>query len=331
VTAPPPIRAIIGPGRSGTTWAGSIIDSCPDVIYRFEPFHRMSARDVTFRSWFSRLKEERATEGDLPELYELLRRADPLVNKAPFFANKSYPQKTAGRDLLWPAARIAPPARWLYRRISSPPPGPPIVFKEVTFIKPIKGLLHKLRIPVVYLVRHPCATVLSEIRGMGRERNPARQRRLRQLLMEHAPDYVERFRAIVDGTDVVSRTALLWRCEVESCASAVLGSERGMLLTYEQLAGDAYRESERMLSHLGLEYGPETARYLDELHNEQPEAAKKPRRTGWGRKYFSVYRNPRLEKDAWKRRITAEEQRSIEAVVQGSPAIERLAALGNWW
>ena len=326
-----PVRAIIGPGRSGTTWAGTIVDTCPDAIYRFEPFHRMAAVDARFREWFEKLKAQAVSEADIPRIYELLRLADPLVSKEPFFDDKSYRVRKLGRRALWPIARVFPPASRLYRAAYTPAAGPPVVFKEVTFIKPIRNLVEKTTVPVVYLVRHPCATILSEIRGQGHERNPARQRRLRELLLEHAPSYLERFPEIVSGSDVTSRTALLWRAEVEACVGVLRGCRRGMLLTYEQLAGDAYRESERMLAHLGLAFGDGTRRYLDELHGTKAGAARAPRRTGWGKKYFSVYRNPKEERDSWMRRITADERRTIESVVQGSPAVEQLAGLGGWW
>jgi len=326
-----PLRAIIGPGRSGTTWAGTIIDTCPEVIYRFEPFHRLAAVNPEFKSWFERLKNGEVRDSDIGTLYDLLRVADPLVNKAPFFRGKSYRLRTFGRSSLWPFARMFPLANCLYRAVYTPDTGPPLVFKEVTFIKPIRTLVEQTSVPIVYLVRHPCATVLSEIRGQGHERNPSRQRRLRELLLEHAPDYVDQFHAIIAGSDIAARTALLWRVEVEVCATAIRASDRGMLLTYEQLAADAYQESARMLKHLGLEFGDTTRRYLDSLHGQRPSHVRSPKRTGWGKRYFSVYRNPREEKDAWKLRITAEEQRKIESVVQGSPAIEQLAVLGEWW
>lgn len=325
------VRAIIGPGRSGTTWAGTIVDTCPDAIYRFEPFHRMAPVDARFRALFEKLKAQSVADADVPGMYELLRTADPLVNKEPFFDGKAYRIRKLGRRALWPVARAFPPANWLYRALYTPPAGPPVVFKEVTFVKPIRNLLEKTTVPVVYLVRHPCATVLSEVRGQGAERKPSRQRRLRNFLLEHAPSYVEKFPEVIEGSDAVARTALLWRAEVEACVGAVSASGHGMLLTYEQLASDAYRESERMLRHLGLEFGDATRRYLDDLHGTEAGSARLPRRTGWGKKYFSVYRNPREEKDSWMRRITADERRRIESVVQGSPVVEQLAVLGGWW
>jgi len=326
-----PVRAIVGPGRSGTTWAGTIADSCPEVIYRFEPFHRMATVHREFHDWFERLKRQDVRDSDVPRLYELLRIADPLVNKAPFFQVKSYPLRSLGRRQAWPMARLFGPANWLYRKAYTPAAGPPVVFKEVTFIKPLRNILERTRIPVVYLVRHPCATVLSEVRGQGRERMPERQRRLRKLLLENAPELIEQFPDVVGSSDAVSRTALLWRSEVEACVALVRRSERGMLLTYEQLAGNAYEASQAMLAHLRLPFSDLTRIYLDGLHGVRSAGRGRPKKTGWGKAYFSVLRNPRDEKDAWRTRITADDRRTIERVVQGSPAVEHLAALGGWW
>lgn len=283
------------------------------------------------REWFGRLKRGDINSEDVPKLYEALRVADPLVNKAPFFSAKSYPGHTACRRQLWPLARVFPPARWAYRNLFTPAAGPPLVFKEVTFINPLRSLLERTSIPILYLVRHPCATVLSEVRGQGRERRPARQRRLHELLREHAPWLGQQFPHVVSGSDPVQRTALLWRCEVELCAALVRESSHGLLMTYEELAGDAYNNSARMFAHFGIAFTPQTKDYLDALHREERGRVKGPRRTGWGKAYFSVYRNPKSEVDSWKQRITADEQQKIEQIVQGSPVIEHLAALGKWW
>jgi len=267
----------------------------------------------------------------VPSLYALLRRADPRTNKAPFFDGKSFPMRTAGRRQLWPVARFAGAARWIYSAAYTPPAGPPIIFKEVTFIKPIRNLLERTAIPVVYLVRNPCATVLSEVKGQSQGRKATRQARLRELLAEHRPALAEQFPQVVAGTDFVSRTALLWRCEVEACLEAVRRTPRALLLTYEQLASDAYRHAREIFGHFGLAFGEQTIRYLDSLHGLGMDRAKGPRRTGWGRKYFSVLRNPREEKDFWKRQMPPEMRRKIESIVRGNPDIEHCAMLGQWW
>jgi len=324
------VAAIVGPARSGTTWAGAIVDSSPDVIYRFEPFHRMAAVDPEFRAWFDKLKRAAVTREDVPRLYEILRPAHPLTNKAPFFPQKSYPLRRAGRRQLWPLARVLAPARWLYGKAFTPAAGPPVVFKEVTFVKPVKNLVGSAAVPVVYLVRHPCATVLSEVRGQAQGRL-SRQQRLRELLLEQSPQLIEQFPGIVAGNDVLARTALLWRSEVESCLASVRASPSGMVLTYEELAGDAHVHARRMFAHLGIGFGDQTLTFLNALYGLGTDRGRGPRRTGWGRQYFSVYRNPREERDAWMGKMSGADRRRVESLVQGSPVIEACAAQGGWW
>ena len=326
-----PLKAIVGPARSGTTWAGSLVDSSPDSIYRFEPFSRLSAVDAEMKHWFTRLRNQQVTEADLQRIYALLCPANPLTNKAPFFGQKSYPLRTFGRRQLWPLARLFPPARMLYSAAFSPPSGPPIVFKEVTFINPLQNLLERTSVPVVYLVRHPCATVLSTVSGPVEGTIFRRQRRLRELLLEHAPVYAERFAHVLDSPDMVCRNALLWLFEVATCVSLVRSSPRGLVMTHEQLADDAYTHAQALFAHLDITYGEHTVSFIDSLYDVNAGGRRSPRRTGWGKKYYSVYRNPREQKDSWKAKMPLEDRAKVEEIVQGDAAIEYCAALGQWW
>ena len=326
-----PLKAIVGPARSGTTWAGSLVDSSPDVIYRFEPFNRLSAVNAQVKHWFAKLKNQQVTEADLRRIYSLLCPADPLTNKEPFFGQKSYSLRTFGRRQMWPAARLLPPIRKLYSAAYSPRPGPPIVFKEVTFIKPLRNLIERTSVPVVYLVRHPCATILSSVSGPADGSIFRRQRRLREHLLEHAPALADRFAHVLESTDIVRRNAVLWLCEVETCVTLARSSPRGMVMTYEQLADDTYTQVQALFAHLEINYGEHTVRFIDRLYDVSAGGRQGPRRTGWGNKYYSVYRNPREQKDSWKRKMPSEDRAKVEEIVQGHAAIEYCAALGQWW
>lgn len=324
------VGALVGPGRSGTTWAGTLIDSSPEVIYRFEPFHRMAPINSDYRRWMQRLKQQEVHQEELPQVYSLLARAHPLTNKEPFFP-KSYRQFTLGRPQMWPIARAFAPAARAYGAAYSPPLGPPVVFKEVTFIRQLQNLLEKTDVPVIYLVRHPCATVLSEVHGQLQGKMPSgRQQRLKEFVLEHSPDLAGRYAEICDGSDMVQRTALLWRCEIESCLRLVQGSQNGLLLTYEQLADDAFTHTKTMFAHLGVQYSDQTTQFIDALYGLNDKSRDTPKRTGWGDSYYSVYRNPREQKDAWKMRISPDERRKIEAIVGESAAVSHCAALGGW-
>jgi len=324
------VGALVGPGRSGTTWAGTLIDSSPEVVYRFEPFHRLAPINIEYRRWMQRLKQQEVRQADLPQLYLLLSRAHPLTNKEPFFP-KCYRQFTLGRRQLWPVARVSPLAARAYDAAYSPPLGAPVVFKEVTFIRQLQNLLEKTDVPVIYLVRHPCATVLSEVNGQQQDKMPSgRQQKLKEILLEHSPDLAERFAEVCEGSDVVQRTALLWRCEIETCLRLVQGSRSGMIMTYEQLADDACTHVKTIFAHLGLTYSDQTTQFIDSLYGLSNAGRHSPKRTGWGDSYYSVYRNPREQKDAWKARIAPEDRRKIEAIVGDSTAVSRCAALGAW-
>ncbi len=325
------LMALVGPGRSGTTWAGALLDSCPEVIYRFEPFHRMARTDATFRDWFDRLKQGNVTESDLPRLYAALRIAHPLTNKPPYFPEKQYHQVSVFRERLWPVARAIRLGAMAYGWVYSPPPGPPLVFKEVTFVKPLRTLIERTSMPVVYLVRHPCATVLSEVTGQKQGKMPQdRQRRLGELLRREAPNLADEFADVIASNDIVKRTALLWRYEIESCVPLVTQSPRGKLLTYEQLADDAHEHTRAMFRHFDLEYSNQTRSFIDSLYEIRATSDRGPARTGWGDKYYSVFRNPRKEKDAWKGKISAEDRCNIERIVGDSNATRQCAALGRW-
>ncbi|MCK5013927.1 MAG: hypothetical protein KAS66_08905 [Candidatus Omnitrophica bacterium] len=41
-----PVIAIAGVPRSGTSWLGQIIDSSPDVVYRFQPIFSYAFKDA---------------------------------------------------------------------------------------------------------------------------------------------------------------------------------------------------------------------------------------------------------------------------------------------
>lgn len=327
----PSLGALIGPGRSGTTWAGALLNSNPHVLYRFEPFNRMEKVVPEFREWLRRLKSHEITQDELPSLIKLLTRSHPLIDKEPFFS-KSFRQAQFGRRHLWLTARLAPSLARLYQTLYTPAVTSHLLFKEVTFVKPMQALLRFTNVPVVYLVRHPCATVMSDVHGQRSGKMPSgRQQNLHQILLDHDPSLAERFPEVWQGSDVVERTALLWRCEVEACLREDLRHPgRMMLVTYEQLADDAFSWSRAMLGHFNVPFDAQTDRFIEQLYNESGDSRTGPRRTGWGDSYFSVFRNPRLQKDAWKARINPVDRQKIERVMEGSSLIQRCAVLGKW-
>ncbi|NER78827.1 MAG: sulfotransferase [Leptolyngbya sp. SIO1D8] len=327
------VKAIVGPARSGTTWIGTIMDSHPNVVYRFEPFHRLRHHNPAVQRIGKALRTQAITDEDISEMYATFIKAHPLTNKPPFFHKKSYPIISLAKKELWPLSRLFPGVSKVYQALYSPKGLLPLVFKEVTFAKQMKTLLKRTSIPLVYIVRHPCATVISDIKGQNQGKMPTgRQANLKALLENHDPILLERYGSNLRKLTSIEKTALLWRIEVESCVRAVQSSNKGIVITYEQFAEDAYTQSERVFTHFGMNIADETVQFLDSLYDAKKDSVKNSIRSeGYrGNKYFTIYRNPKSQKNAWKAKISANDRRTIEAIVKDSKVFDFCASLGSW-
>ncbi len=321
------VIGIFSSGRSGSTWLGSIFNSHPQVAYRFEPFHRFKS-DARFTPYLTQIKNEQFRDADLPRLYDALLPAHPLLEKPPFFLKEN--SRTTGRQPLWIVARKSGLAARIFSRLFTPRGRPPLVFKEISMEAVMASLLKHTSVRVVYLVRHPCATVESVVRGQNKGVMPAgRQGVLASLLEKHDPGLAQRFVPQLDGFGPVERTALLWRIDLETGMAAVRQTDRAMTLIYENLCEDSLTWSKKAFEHVGLQFLKPTQDYLEQLQGLGQDS-RAGRRTDLMNSYFTVMRNPKETKDQWKNRMPAQDQRRVMELVEDSPAFEQCASLGGW-
>lgn len=324
-----PLKAIIGAGRSGTTWLGSIIDSHPEVVYRFEPFHRLQDSSADFKACVRLFDSSSLSDKHLEEIYQLLLKADPLTCKPPFFQKTS--RNNLGIKTIWLLSKQFRSTRFIYKHLYTPKQRSPLVFKEVTYERRMKNLLANTSMPVTYLVRHPCGTMLSEIKGQTTGQMPTgRQAFLERLLKEHDAELYGKYGPMLDRMSALEKTTLLWRIDLEKGVSAVKETGRGLLLTYEQLCDDPYSHSKRVFEYFGLKLEKETEQFIDNLCAVQPKQKKSVLKGDWMRGFFTVYRNPKTQKDAWKKRISDSDRKTIESILEDSEAFQYCASLGGW-
>jgi len=320
------IMGIFGTGRSGSSWLGSIIDSHPQVAYRFEPFHRLKQNPMIFKAR-QLLESDSLKESDLTLVYNALLPAHPKIERPPFFP-KAY-------GFVWGKTGLRAPAmkfkglnllfKWLYTARRQPP----LVFKEVTMEPIMANLLGHTSVPVVYLVRHPCAVVASTMTGQKQGvMLKGRHSILAELLKKHDPQLAAQYAPQVEGMDLLERETLLWRIDVEKGLNAARDHSRALIVLYEALCDDPQAVSKRVFEHFSLDFSVQTVKFLDALaHQSQPtrrfmEFGIKP--------YFSVFHNPAAMKNKWKQNLSTEEQRRVLRLVQDSPAFQFGAALGKW-
>jgi len=297
----PKLMGIFGTGRSGSSWLGSIVDSHPEVAYRFEPFHRLR-HSPPIEKVRQLLESEGFQESDLPQVYEALLPAHPTLERPPFFP-KTY-GFTAGKAWVRVPTRKLRIFHSVFKWLYTPRTNPPLVFKEVTEERIMNQLLARTSIPIVYLVRHPCAVVLSTVTGQKQKVMPTgRHTVLDKILKRHDPELSAQYSSNIENMDLLEKEALLWRVDVEKGILATQKYKNALLVIYENLCDDPVAVSKQIFEHFGLTFSAQTTDYLnsfEKIHQESNSLSE------FGIKsYFSVNRNPALMKNKWKQEMSS--------------------------
>jgi len=331
---PARLGAIFGSGRSGTTWLGAIVSSHPDVAYRFEPFHRVKEPD--FASAAKSILDDEFGPDDVSRIYTMLLTALPSIEKPPFFPRSYSMPLASGRRFLWPLARKSKVVENLFKQIYTPKSQPFLVFKEVAKTRVMRRLLDYTDMPIVYLLRHPCAVLHSLMRGQEKNWMGARRRAVfgDWLDKRAEPALRDEYRPRVDELTVAQIEALLWRMEVEEALKALDDNKsKGEFVVYEELTETPHKIAKRIFNHFGYEgeLHPQCSEFIDASirgDNSWPVRFKYGE-IGIGA-YFSVFRNPKKSRDSWKENLPAEERKQVLAIVRDSKAFALGAATGLW-
>ncbi|MDY7023304.1 MAG: sulfotransferase [Cyanobacteriota bacterium] len=326
------LKAIFGAGRSGTTLLGSILSTHPDIAYRFEPFHRIGKHNSTINHYQKASQEIALSEEKLLTIYNLLLQADPLTDKPPFFP-KAENRHLPSQKLIWLLGKSLPVLTPLYKLLYTPQKSPPLVFKEVNLENLMLKFIQQTSVPVVYLARHPCATILSQFKGQSQKKMPVyRQGILLSLLQKHDPSLADYYGSHLENMTEIEKTALLWRIDLEKAVAAINNSQsQGLLVFYEQICEDPHKYIQAIFKHFNLTYPEPTKNFLDFLCSIDSESnSSKKFNNDWMNSYFTVYRNPHKQKDLWKTKILPEQRKEIEAIVNESWMFELCASQAKW-
>jgi len=308
--AAPRLGALFGTGRSGTTWVGAVLDSHPDLEYRFEPFHRMKS-DSKFREARELLTSGELDDAHLETVYQTLLAPHPQIVRPPFF------RKTNSRSLgILPAfklARAVPSLSSAFAATYAPVPGTLLIFKEVTFERAMHRILSQTQMKVVYLVRHPVGVCSSELRGQLAGKMPTgRQEVLTEFLRDHRPDLLEEYQARIPEMSLLEKNAVLWRNDVELGLRAAKLSDRCLVVIYEEVCKEPERFDE-IFAHFGMSTHEATREFIGSL-------AKMHRTPTSGQDMFSVMKNPAETAIRWRSQVPAEDQSKVMSLVADSEA-----------
>lgn len=322
------LGAIFGSGRSGTTWLGSIVSSHPEVSYRFEPFHRLFKTNTEISRIRDLIRSDRFSEQDLPQIYKALSPAYPECEKPPFFA-KNY-SLAVGRKIAWPLSRNNPFGAYIFQRLYTPKERPMLIFKEVEYVDVLTQLIEKTEIPIVYIVRHPCAVVSSVIRGQKNSLMPSKRRSvLKSLLTKYEPALAKKYSDSLDSLEICQQEALLWLIDVGRALRACKNSSNGLVVIYEQLTQQPLEISTKVFQHFGLDITPESIAFIEESTQNSSSSRIKSGEIGIN-SYFTVFRDPKIACDRWKKEMSEQNQIKVKDIVRDSEAFSVGVKRGFW-
>lgn len=220
---------LAGSGRSGTTWLSELVNDRLGYRYVFEPFHPGEvplARPFGYRRY--------VRPGDSrPELLEAARQILCGHVRGPW--TDRFRRRLLARGRLIKDIRANLLLGWLANN-----------FPEM---------------PVIFILRHPCAVALSKVRLGWRAR-------LEEFLAQ--PELVEDFLAPVesqlraacdDGVPEFERHVFAW-CVENAVPLAQLGRGRAFLVFYESLCEAPEEELRALFRYLGAEPGDVSPRTL---------------------------------------------------------------------
>jgi hypothetical protein len=255
---------LVGTARSGTTWLAELIDSQIPCRVMFEPFNPDRVVECRSFEYFQYMRPD----SEHPALLSYCRR---VVGG-----------EVRGRWIDGHATRVFPRLR---------------LIKDVRATLMLRWFHQRFRdVPVLYLLRHPCAVVLSRMR-LGWATDVDVQRLLKQpdLVSDYLSPYMEFIhRASTDE----EKHAIVW-C-VSNLVSLQQFADGGWtLLRYEDLQEEPEQEVPRMFQALGHAVSPDVY-----------GALKRPSRTTRGPRGVASTDRP-----AWSRELTTPQIDRILAAV----------------
>ncbi|NJO39064.1 MAG: sulfotransferase [Rhizobiales bacterium] len=315
------IAFIMGLGRSGTTFLAKLIDSSPDVLYRHEP-------DAILPVDMPALLHRSDLQPHLPKARDYLRamshcRRRRSASHVPVFT-KGYRSALANLAFRPMVLSTKLAETWRLPLTASVPDLIDRGRGEVVYLIKSVSSLGRARLfadaqpdmPMVHIVRHPCAMIASLKVGIGKG-VMAPDVYLRSLFAQkEAASYPYSFEAM-EKASYEEQAAFRWMLMNDKAAADMAGHPRYLQIAYEDLCRQVDRVAAQVFDHIGIKIGAQTRAFIDSVSRREDPAAMgaEARRTG----YFKIDRPIASALDKWRTALEPETVARIRDVVSHSP------------
>ena len=316
--------AVIGLGRSGTTWISKVVDSSPSVFYLHEPDYVKAVECVPYVSdakdfeiWGRYLKDYLAILPTACSSRSALKR--PLFPKEYLGSLPArwsfllFQWRLRLDQLLYRANDRCPARRWP----TAVDNAEVMLWKSVDLAGSIGTILKALPDQkVLHAIRHPCGFIDSVLRG---EKSGH--------LESHVPasedaglfDFAMRTKVAKSlglrtadwlKFSKVERLAYFWLCINEQAAEDSQGCGTYMQVYFDEFCLNPLEHAKQIFAFLGIEFTPQTQKFLDSSTSSKNEV------------YFSVKRQSDEVPQTWKRRLDG---KSIDTILRIANSMPRMA------
>jgi hypothetical protein len=313
---------IVGFARSGTSWLGNIFNSHPDVIYRHEPFSKLSEK-IGPELLLALKSNSSLSEQEKRRLLEILVSAFPESDRPPFFYKSHDQIPLPLRFPLWLAASKLRILDSFYIRLASPKvqPGSVLAIKEVDWSLHMQSLMKCLNPDfTLFLIRHPCAVVASILNGIRLNLMPRPDKKSKAEWFEvfSQKGYFPKFdidKQKLQRMDDVEYFALLWYVSTKLYLDCYKSDQwKTRVVVYENLYRNPQVNINSIFSDIGLPFNEHTERFLKKSMSvtfTKLGITEKDSNTD----YFSVYRGSGHNPNDWKKKLSNDEIKRIEQIV----------------
>lgn len=320
--------AVIGLGRSGTTWISKVVDSSPSVFYLHEPDYVKTLECVPYVSeaddfevWERYLKEYVASLPSACSSRSVLKR--PLFPKEfieglPARWSYSFFQWRLRFDQLLYQANDRSPARRWPKAVDN---AKVMLWKSVDLAGSIGTILRALPDQkVLHAIRHPCGFIDSVLRGEKKGYlesvipasedaglfDFAMRTKVAQRLGLRTADWLK--------FSKVERLAYFWLCINEQAAQDGQEYENYMPVYFDEFCMRPLDNAKRVFAFLGIEFTSQTERFL---------ATSTSKKTN---KYFSVSRKSDEVPGKWMQHLEPNDIDTILTITNSMPRMAEVIA-----
>ena len=309
---------ITGPGRSGTTWLGQIMNHYQNCIYKYEPF--LPIKQTPYSVWKQNLNSEEL-EKLRDDFWSLCCSCNYDVDLPPFLPKTFRNQNGEILHLLYGLGKKIELSKHLYESYGRPrlTKENAVLIKDVNFPNQMLPRLYEVLQPhLIGLIRNPFANIASYLKGVELSlfaREHERQvAQLKQSLLLPAAQHLIQYRDRLEEMSVAQVEAVRWRLQVEPLAKFIGDrSCQSLLVVYEDLCVDPHGKVQEIFDFVGWQLDQNIRDFIDLSTAGERKAAKS------SKAYYSVYRDPQKSMSKWKTQLTEQQKIDIASVICDSP------------